>query len=404
MRFLIISQYYSPEVGAAQLRLAAFARELRRRDHDVEVVTALPNYPSGALDASDRRRLARRETRDGIPITRMWLYPASGTGGKRLISYFSFAATSLAGGMSARKPDVVFVESPPLFLGVTGWLTARRFGARVVLNISDLWPDSVRDLGLLKGGPWLPMADWLEAWLYKQVDGVTAVTAGIRERLIGPKSVPVSKLLFLPNGIDTDTFRPATSSPRPTEVRPTFVFAGNHGMAQGLDVIVRAAKLVPEFDFRLIGDGSDKARLEGEAKRLGTTNVRFEPTMPAEGVAEAYASASGGVVTLRHSDLMAGARPAKLLAVMACGRPVIYSGEGEGADLVLKAEAGLVAQPEDPEALAAAARWLVEDPQQAQALGENGRRYVLGQFSWPALVGNWLDQLDGLLRKSGRSR
>ncbi len=403
MRLLILTQYYPPEVGAAQLRLSAFARQLQRRGHHVEVVTALPNYPTGVLAKGDRHVIARREMRDGIRVTRMWLYPAAGTGAGRLVGYLTFAATALTGGFAARRADVIFVESPPLFLGLTGWLLARRFDARVVLNVSDLWPDSVRELGLMSRGPWLWMAERLEAWLYDRADAVTAVTSGIHECLVVTKQVHPSKVLFLPNGVDTDTFRPI-GTPSTTGGRPTFVFAGNHGIAQGLDVIVQAARLAPDIDFKLIGGGSDKARIQGEAQRLDTTNVQFVPTMPAAAVARAYASAAGGLVTLRRSHLMAGARPAKLLAVMACGRPVIYSGEGEGANIVLEAKAGLVVPPEDPGALAEAARKLAGDPLRAQECGENGRKYVERHHAWPALVDSWLGQLDASLRPTGGMR
>ena len=403
MRILLLTQYYPPEVGAAQIRLSAFARELRETGHEVDVVTALPSYPSGALAPDDRWRLGRRERIDGIPVTRVWLFTATGAGVRRLMSYLSFTATGLVAALRAPRPDVVFVESPPLFLAVTGWVAARRFGAALVLNVSDLWPDSVRDIGAFGRGPWLRLAEGLERWLYRRATAVTAVTEGIRDRLIQVKGVEPEKVLFLPNGADTRTFHPVQRSPdRPRPSRPTFVYAGNHGFAQGLDVLLDAAAIVPDIDFVLVGDGSEKARLIAEASKRGLRNLRFEPTVPPEAIADLYAGATAGIATLRQSDLMKGVRPAKVLAIMACGRAVLYSGAGEGADLVTAAGAGVVVPPEDPMALAEGARELVANPDAALRMGESGRRHVETHLAWPALVGDWLAQLDSLLSRKLR--
>ena len=402
MRFLILTQYYPPEIGAAQARLSAFAGQLQRAGHEVEVVTALPNYPAGKLDEADRRLLGRREVLNGVPVRRTWLLTATGVGARRLASYLSFAATGLVSALVAGRPDVVFVESPPLFLGVSGWMAARRAGAAFVLNVSDLWPDSVRDLGVLSDGPSLRAAERLERWLYARATAVTAVTEGIREALVERKGVPARKVLFLPNGVDLDQFRPTDPDPAVRARHglpdgPLVLFTGNHGYAQALETVIAAAELVPEVTIALVGAGSDKARIQELAQERGTTNVRFLPPVPQSEIAPLYGQAVAGLATLRNSALMEGARPAKALAVMGCGRPVIYSGAGEGVALVRAAEAGLVAPPEDPRALAAAIRRLVKDPDEAARMGANGRRYVESHLSWPALTDAWLADLERVL-------
>jgi glycosyltransferase involved in cell wall biosynthesis len=395
MRFLILTQYYPPEVGAAQVRLASVARQLRAVGHAVEVVTALPNYPSGKIDPTDRGRLRRREVIDGVPVTRYWLYPATGAGVRRLVSYLSFTVTGLVGGLRARRPDVVLVESPPLFLGLAGWAIARRFGAALILNVSDLWPDSVRDMGIMGRGPWLRLAESLERWLYRHADAVTAVTLGIRHTLVATKGIPSDRALYLPNGVDPDLFRHDGAATE-AALRPTILYTGNHGLAQGLDVVLDAAALVPEALFVLVGDGSDKGRLQAEVARRRLDNVRFEPPVDPDLISARYAAATAGLVCLRRTPLMEGARPAKTLAVMACGRPVIYSGSGEGADLVRAADAGVVVPPEDGAALAAAVRAVAADPRRGNEMGANGRRYVMEHLSWPALVANWLASVEQL--------
>lgn len=402
MRFLIVTQYYPPEIGAAQARLSAFARQLLNAGHEVEVVTALPNYPGGELRDSDRRTLGRREVIDGVGVRRTWLLTGTGAGARRLASYLSFAATGLVSALAAARPDVVFVESPPLFLGVSGWMAAKRARAAFVLNVSDLWPDSVKNLGILSDGPALRAAERLEGWLYARATGVTAVTEGIRSTLVEHKGVPSRKVLFLPNGVDLDLFRPAAPDPAVRARHglpdgPLVLYTGNHGYAQALETVVGAAMLVPDVTVALVGAGSDKARIERLAAERGATNVRFLPPVPPEEVAPLYGLAVAGLATLRSSALMEGARPAKALAVMGCGKPVIYSGSGEGAELVREADAGVTVPPEDPQALAAAIRHLVDDPGEAARLGANGRRYVGSHLSWPALTEAWLAQLRVLL-------
>ncbi len=402
MRFLILTQYYPPEIGAAQARLSAFAHELQRAGHDVEVVTALPNYPSGSLSPGDRGVLSRREVIDGVPVRRLWLLTASGAGARRLASYLSFTATGLIGAIGGRRPDVVFVESPPLFLGVSGWLLARRFGAAFVMNVSDLWPDSVRAYGVLTDGPALRAAERLERWLYRRADAVTAVTEGIRERLLTQKSVPAPNVLFLPNGVDLDVFRPM---PDDAALRasyglpdgPLVLYTGNHGYAHALDTLVEAARQVPEVTFALVGDGSEKDRIRHLARDRGAANVRFFPPVAPVEVARLYGLALAGIATVRSSSLMAGVRPAKAIVIMGCGKPVIYSGAGEGAEIIRSARAGLVVPPEDPAAMATAIRRLVADPAEATRLGANGRRYVESHLAWQALTESWLAELRHVL-------
>jgi colanic acid biosynthesis glycosyl transferase WcaI len=402
VRFLILTQYYPPEIGAAQARLSAFAAQLQRAGHEVEVVTALPNYPGGKLDEADRRLLGRREVLEGVPVRRTWLLTATGVGARRLASYLSFAATGLVSALVAGRPDVVFVESPPLFLGVSGWMAARRAGAAFVLNVSDLWPDSVRAYGVLTDGAALRAAERLEAWLYRRADAVTAVTEGIRDRLITQKAVPARKILFLPNGVDLEVFRPmpddaALRASYDLPGGPLVLYTGNHGYAHALDTLVEAACQVPEVTFALVGDGSEKERIRQLAADRGAANVRFLPPVTPAEVARLYGLAVAGVATVRGSSVMSEVRPAKAVAIMGCGRPVIYSGAGEGAEIVRSAEAGLVLPPEDPAAMAAAVRRLVADPEEAARLGDNGRRYVESHLSWPVLTRAWLGDLERVL-------
>ena len=404
MKILILTQYYPPEVGAAQVRLKATVDHLVAAGHDVQVVTALPNHPRGRIFDGFRDRFYDREDGDHVVIHRVWLHVALGAGASRLASYLSFAATSVAGLVRAERPDVIFVESPPLFLGLTGWVAASAWRRPWILNISDLWPDSIRELGLLPDGRALRLAEKLERFLYRRADLITAVTEGIATTLTDAKDVPRERVLFLPNGVDTELFRPRAEAAGVRERfglddRKVVLYAGTVGFAHGAGVILDAAELLAERDvlFVIAGDGSERERTEADARRRGLGNVRFLGAVAQEDVAGLYTVAFAGLSTLRDLPLFEGTRPAKVFPCFASGTPIVYSGAGEGARLVGDGDAGIVVAPEDGAGIARALEQLLDDPALAARLGANGRRLALERFGWDALVGNWLEQLERAL-------
>lgn len=394
-RFLILTQYYPPETGAPQVRLSAFARALRQRGYQVTVVTAMPNYPEGRVHAAYRGSRFVREMVDGIPVVRTWIRPSEGTSvAGRLASYLSFTLSSILGVLRAGRADVVFVESPPLFLGTTGVLAARIKGALLVLNVSDLWPASAEQLGIVTNPKLLRLGRRLEGFVYAASDRICGVTEGIVARLL-EDGVPQSKVFFFPNGVDLDVFSPA-SDVKPTNGVARFVYAGTHGQAQGLDVIVEAARLLrdrSDIEFVFVGDGPDKSRVRALADSYRLSNVAFEDPRPVVQMPDLFRSARASLVPLRNIPLFEGARPSKILPSIACGTPVIYGGYGEGASLVAGNGCGVAVPPEDPSALAAAVRTLADDPAAAAAMGAAGRKLAEERFGWDRILGRWLEEM-----------
>ncbi len=399
MRLLILTQYYPPEIGAPQTRLAAFARHLVQRGHEVEVVTAMPHHLVGRTYDGYRGKLYMRDNVDGVPVHRTWVYAATGTGLKRIANYLSFAMSSFIGLARARRADVIFVESPPLFLSVPGWIAAVATGAKLVFNVADLWPDSVRELGVMGDGPLMRFAERLEAWSYRRADIVNAVTDGIDATLRGKKHVPAAKLRFLPNGIDVERFAPQAPSERLREMlcldgRPVFIYAGTHGIAQGLHHVVdAAARLREEAVVLFVGSGPTKPALVERALRARATNVRFIDPVPLDSMPDYFALAAASIVPLVRSSVTRGARPSKLFPAFSCGIPVIYSGEGEGAQLVADAGAGIVVPPEDSAALAEGMLAVARDPVARERMSQAARKLALDRFAWSNIVDAWLASL-----------
>ena len=408
MRFVVLSQYFFPEVGATQARLDAMCGELTREGHEVEIVTGMPHHPTGRIWPSYRGRFYMRERREGVTVHRVWLYAANGSGLKRILSYVSFMITSLFGLMRARRPDYLFVDSPPLTLAVTAWAASRCWRRPLIFNVADLWPDSARDLGVMSDGMVLRIAGMLERWIYRRTEYVTAVTEGIRTALLQTKHVPPSKVLFLPNGVDTCLIRPLPPDEdlrrRLGLVRKRVVlYAGNHGYAGALDQVLDAANTLAHHEqihFLLVGDGPQKPALQARARELGLTNVTFLEPVPLADLPQIIALAECAVVTLRRANVMRGARPAKALVMMAAAKPLVLAAEGEAAELITRAEAGFVVPPEAPLALARALRSLLSDPAAARQIGLNGRAFIQNNLEWGLLVRNWLSQLAGVPRPS----
>ena len=400
MRVVILTQYYPPEIGAPQTRLAALARELRRHGHSVEVVTAMPNHLMGRVFEGYTGKLYVRDVVDGVTVHRTWVYAATGTGIRRIANYLSFAASSIAGLMRTKRPDIVFVESPPLFLSVPGWIAARLRGARMIFNVSDLWPDSVRDLGVMKDGWMLRAADALESWSYRRADIVNAVTEGIKADLCRRKGVPAAKVRFLPNGIDVDAFAPAPPDEALRQKlrlngRPVFLYAGTHGIAQGLHVVVEAAKLIgDEAEVLFVGAGPTKPFLVEQARRIGAHNVRFFDSVPLASMPKYFSLALASIVPLVDLPLMRGARPSKMFPSLACGIPVIYCGRGESAELLETAGAGVSVPPENAVALADEMRRMLADGERRQGMSVRARVLAVERFAWGSIVEAWLRSIE----------
>lgn len=397
-RILILTQYFPPEVGAAQVRLFSIAQELKRRGHDVRVVTAMPNYPSGRVEPEYRGRWMVREERSGLPVVRTWIYPATGRNPiKRLASYWSFAVSALPGCFAAGRPDYVMVESPPLFLGLSGYLFARLRRAQLIFNVSDLWPESARELGIITSRPLLAMADRLARFLYRHADWVSAVTAGIAEAIAAMD--PRARVVFLPNSVDVELFR-AVRDEGPSEwVRPgeiPFVYAGTHGYVSGLDVILEAAERLAarrDIVFLFVGDGADKPRLQEIAAARRLANVRFVPAQPLQAMPAILSASRASIVPLRSEPFFRRTLPAKILPSLACETPVIHCGDGDAAKLIDQSRCGLVVPPEHPDRLAEAVVELADDAAKARELGANGRRLVEERYEWSRAVDGWLARI-----------
>lgn len=385
MRLGILTQYYPPEMGAPQARLSELARRFVERGHEVTVLTAMPNYPTGKTTAG-YGGLFRAEGIEGVNVKRCWIYPSNSVHKlPRLASYGSFVASSaVLGAITLPRLDYLLTESPPLFLGVSGYLLARLKRARWVFNVSDLWPESAVRLGMIGLGMALELAERLEAWCYRKawlVSGQSVgILADIRARFPG---VPT---YHLSNGVETTMFTPASRQPelrcrlgKPDEC--VVMYAGLHGIAQGLDQVLEAARRLDGqlgTRFVFVGDGPEKRGLVGKARDLGLPNVRFLDPVPRHDI-PSFLNAADIVVIPLKLDLP-GAVPSKIYEAMAVGVPIVFVGEGEPAAIVRETRSGLVVRPGNVSDLVDVVRRLATDRELRAECGGNGRRAAIERF------------------------
>jgi len=402
MRILFLTQYFPPETGAPQNRLLGLAQQLEQNGINVVVLTAMPNYPAMKIYDGYKGKFFVKEQVDSILVFRSWIYVSKKrTVWKRLLNYFSFVITSFIISFRIKgKFDFVFCESPPLFLGITGWLVSRLKGAKFIFNVSDLWPESAEKLGIISNRFFLNMAARLEMFLYRKSFLITGQTQGIVENI--SLRLPLKKVHWLPNGIDDEQFQNANYPTLRNELGFSdndfiVVYAGIIGHAQGLEVILQAAAHLSAYGnvkFLIVGDGPEKDSLREQKNNAGLKNVFFHDAVPKNKSIRIINSCNVSVIPLKKLDLFKGAIPSKIFECLALEKPVLLGVDGEAKTLFMdEAQAGIYFEPENASQLAEGILTLMNSPERCKELGANGRNYVMNKFSRKKIALDFLEQL-----------
>jgi len=376
------------------------AREFVRRGHEVTVLTAMPNYPSGRIHRG-YGGLFRREQRDGVTVLRSFIWPTQKADfPRRLANYFSFVVSAAGcGSVSLHAPDYLMVESPPLFLGLTGVLLSWLKRARMVFNVSDLWPESAVRLGLVRrDGATHRLGAALERFCYREAWLVTGQSREIVSNIAA--RFPWCRTRHLPNGADSEVFRPDRATTASRELLRTngncvALYAGLHGLAQGLELLVDAAESLPSstrLDMILMGDGPRKTTVVDRVKRRQIGRVRFLGPRPHSEMPAILSAADVLIVPLLR--YIPAAVPSKVYEAMACGRPVVLVAEGEAARIVLDHDAGMVVAPGDVAGLAHALQTLSSNAALRSRFGANGRAAAVRFFDRSYIAGEFIEFLE----------
>jgi glycosyltransferase involved in cell wall biosynthesis len=400
MRIVLLTQYFPPETGAPQNRIYNLATELHRLGHDIAVFTAMPNYPEMVVHKAYRRKVFCREKIGNLRVLRSWIFLHNSRKNltMRLLTYLSFTASSfIMGLLKLRQFDVIICESPPLFLGLSAWLLSLAKGGKMVLNVSDLWPETAEKAGLITNRTALRCARLLEEFLYRHSALVSGQTRGIVDNI--SSRFPRKPAYWLPNGVDFSWLGAGRKGDRWRQElgisTDAFVvlYAGILGFMQGLEVIVKAAQILQtrhKLVFVIVGEGPVRETLLQMSEQMSLRNVIFLQRQPRETMPEILDACDVGVVPLLKNPLFLGAVPSKAYEFLAAKRPILLGVEGEAFDMFVKeAKSALFFEPENAQDLARMALKLFEDRELCTELGENGYNYVAQRFDCRKIAGDF---------------
>jgi len=409
MHIAILVQDFAPETGAGPARITELAAEWIRAGHQVSVVTAFPNrrlpgQRDGVIPAPYRGRLTMREDWNGIKVYRSWLYTSPKRGFARtMVNNLTFAATSLVHGLSALpRPDVLIASGPPYFAQFSGALIAAIKGVPLVLEIRDLWPDYVAEMGVIKQQFLIDTMFATERWLLDRATAVTVVTESFKGRLV-QKGVPADSITIVPNGVDTSRYYPSEERLLPEGVAlepgtPLIGYLGTFGAGQGLAAVIEAARLLQargvKAHFALVGDGPDRAALEADLAARPMPGVTLHSPIPRDATRALYNTCD--VVLVPHASLpvLGDTVPSKIFEVMACERPLVAALRGEGARIVERSGGGVLATPGDGASIADAVERVLRMPEaERRAMGRAGREFALAEYDRAALARRYLVSL-----------
>ena len=398
MRILLITDNFVPETNSPARRAYEHARLWVRGGNKVTVITSIPNFPTGKPLPPYQNRLWQREEMDGIEVVRVWTLLAPNSGiVLRSFDFLSFAMSSFLAGLFEHA-DVIVASSPQLLTGMAGWWLSGMKRCPWLLEIRDLWPDSIVAVGAMRENFYVRALRILERHLYKSASRIVAVSDGLRDRIVG-YGTPPEKIGVVPNGVEPDRLRLRPKNGplmQHLQLNDKFVigYVGTHGLAQGLEVVLHAAELLAASRacFLFVGEGARRKHIMAAAAEMKLTNVRFVGLVPSDLATDHLALCDIVLIPLRRSSQLEITIPSKIFEAAAMERPMIVGAEGASAKLVQHYEAGLVVPPEDPEALAAAISRLQSDAALHARLRE-GCRALARDFDRQAMAAAMLDEM-----------
>ena len=387
MRVVVLCPHFDPDTAPTGHVMSRIVTELAARGHEAHVVTALPWYRDHAIAPGWSGRPARFQRTDWGSVTRLHPFPGDDRRDllRRALGFVGFSL--LVGGSGVRaggwfhRADAVVAMSPPLPLGLTGWVVKLAHRAPLIFNIQDVFPDAAVETGAISDRRVIALAGWLERMSYRRADAVTVLSADMADNLrakLDPAHHP--KVRVIPNFVDTEELQP---SPRQTPYRtelaigdePVVMYAGNVGFSQSLEMVVAAARAIPQATFVINGHGAARAKLEAAA--AGVPNIRFGDRQPAGRLNEVLATGDIHLVPLRR-QLGRVSVPSKIYSILAASRPVVAAVDAasEVSRIVTATGCGLVVPPDDSAALTDAIRRLLSTGDLGAAMGRAGRAWV----------------------------
>jgi colanic acid biosynthesis glycosyl transferase WcaI len=404
LRLAVLCPHFTPDTAPTGEVMTRIVLELAALGHELHVVTSLPWYREHRIEPGWDGKLLRREKTEWGSITRVHPFPGDDKKNlvRRALGFAGFSVLAGIGSLPGGRVDAVIAMSPPLTIGLTGWVTHLVRRGPLVFNIQDVFPDAAVETGAITDRRVIRVARWLERVSYHRAAAVTVLSADLRDNVVAKvRPSHRGRVHVIPNFVDTEFIAPAD---RRTAFRielgigdePVVLYAGNVGFSQSLEMVVAAAARFPHATFVINGDGAARGALEVQAASI--PNVRFSGYQPKERVPEVLASGDIHLVPLKRG-LGRVSVPSKTYSILAAGRPVLAAidPDTEVPRMLAASGGGLAVPPDDPVAFEAGLGQLLSDLPGARNMGAAGREWVLGAAS-PVAVARAYEQLVRSLR------
>lgn len=412
MKILFFCHYFPPEVNAPATRTYEHCRRWVAAGHEVTVVTCIPNCPDGvAFDGYRNIPKRQIEIVDGIKVVRVWtlLAPNAGTL-RRIANYVSYQISACWSALWLDRPDIVVATSPQFFCGWAGVWISRLKRRPFVLEIRDIWPESIAAVGAMKQGLMVRYLEWLEKRMYRAASHIVTVGSGYHDNVVAKVPEMASRTSIVTNGVDIDSYTPTNRDInflKSHNLEGKFVcsYVGTIGMAHGLSVTVRAAKILREqgrndIAFLIVGDGAQRQCLEKQAIDEGVSDlVRFTGRLSKQEMPRVLASSDCCLVHLRGTELFSTVIPSKIFETMAMQRPIIMGVTGPARQIVLDAGGGQPMEPDSEKDLAQILSNFADNPSAVAQQCKRARTYVAKNFSRDRLAKEMLTTLESVSHK-----
>jgi glycosyltransferase involved in cell wall biosynthesis len=382
MKILFLSDNFPPERNAMSARVYERACYWVRWGHRVTVITCAPNFPEGKVFKGYTNRWHQVEEMSGIRVVRVKTYIAPNAGKyRRIVDTLSYMVAAFVAGLFERRPDMVVATTPQFFGALGGCVLAAVKRVPFVLELSDLWPDSVVALGGMKRNVAYRWFERIELWMYRRAVRIVALTRAFKENLVR-RGIPPAKIGVVVNGVELSRYAPREKDRQLAEqwglADQHFVvgYIGTHGMAHALENVLNAAALDCDSDIRflLVGSGAEREGLLATAQRIGLRNVVFVPAQPKETMPGYWSLCNVALVHLKDTPVFETVIPSKIFEAMGMGLPILLAApKGEAAEIVEESGAGLWVAPEQPQELLDAVRLLKSKPELSHSLAVRSR-------------------------------
>lgn len=412
MKILLIHQYFLEEDDPGGSRFNEMVKVWSNEGHQISVLAGMMHYGGNEKREEYKGKFTAKKKQGDITVWRSHvseLYNSNFIG--RMWGYFSFVFSSLYTGLFKVKGhyDVIIVTSPPLFVGITGYLISKLKRIPFVFEIRDLWPESAIDTGVLKNTGLIKMAYKFEKFIYRKASLINVLTPAFRKKLIEEKSVPKDKIIYIPNAADfslsdelLERFDVAKFK-REEGLEGKFIitYVGAHGVANHLQQLVEAAKLLEDTNahFLLIGQGMEKKKLIKLAKDLNCINISFIDPVPKSDVFKYILASDIGTSVLKNVDTFKTIYSNKTFDYMSCKKPILMAIDGVSRELVEDADAGLFVEPENPQDFAFKVRTYMDNQTLLEKQGINGYIYAKKHFDRNVLAKKYLFEMANIINQ-----